>query len=64
MDRRKAERVINDVLYGTDTDIGRELLLKLVAEMGTAALTDEAAIKLAQLHENAHDESIDRLVKM
>lgn len=55
MDRKQAERLVNDVLYGVDTPEGKELLLELIEEMGTSALTDEAVIKLAELHDRTHD---------
>lgn len=55
MDRKQAERLINDVLYGVDTPEGKELLLELIEEMGTSALTDEAVIKLAELQDRTHD---------
>lgn len=61
--RNEAERKINKVFYGTDTEEGRELLLELIEELGTAALTDEAAVKLAEMHERRHDGNIAALSK-
>lgn len=61
--RREAERKINEVFYGTDTELGRDLLFALIAEHGTAALTDEAVIKLAEMHERRHDENIGFICK-
>jgi hypothetical protein len=51
MTRAQAEDIVNNVLYGTDTDTGRHLAGELIEEMGTAALTDRAVIRLAQLHQ-------------
>lgn len=50
MSRAYAEQVIED-LYGTDTDAGRELLLKVVDTMGLSALTDEAVHALAEVQQ-------------
>jgi len=61
MDRAQAEDIINNTLYGTDTDTGRDLLLDLIGEMGTKALTDEAVIRLAALHEQKHDGAVNRM---
>ncbi len=60
MTREKAEDIVRNVLYGApgedyDTADGRRLLLGVLEEMGIAALTDEAVIRLAAAHQ-AHDE--------
>ena len=39
MERNAAELIIA-ILYGTDTETGRQLLRDLLADMGLAALTD------------------------
>jgi len=51
MTRAEAEDIVNNILFGTDTDTGRELAARLIEEMGTAALTDRAVIRLAELHQ-------------
>jgi hypothetical protein len=63
MTRAEATQTINDVLYGSpgaehDTKDGRDLIHNLIDEMGLSALTDEAAIRLAQMHEAHHDRSL------
>lgn len=63
MSRTADERTINDVLYGVDTEEGRDLLMELIAEMGTSALTDEAVHRLARKHEERHEGNIDRLTR-
>ena len=55
MSRQQDERIVNDVLYGVDTPEGQEILLALIAEMGTDALTDEALAKLAEMQDRYHD---------
>ena len=52
--RAKAEWEISD-LYGCpgttyDTEEGREFLIEIVDQLGFAALTDEAVIRLAAMH--------------
>jgi hypothetical protein len=51
--RAQAESTIA-ALYG-DTDLGNQLLATLVAEMGMAALTDEAVVMLARMHIRAEE---------
>jgi hypothetical protein len=51
MTRAEAEDIVNNILFGTDNDTGRELAARLIEEMGTKALTDRAVIRLAQLHQ-------------
>ena len=58
MTREEATRLVVEVLYGApgedhDTPQGRELLLGLLEELGLAALTDEAVVRLAQRHREA-----------
>ena len=47
--RAEATNIINE-LYSTDTVPGQEMLRDLLNEMGLAALTDEAVVKLALKH--------------
>ena len=56
MTREQAEHVVRDVLFGApgeghETEPGRDLMLALLEEMGLAALTDAAVVRLAALHE-------------
>ena len=56
MDRQRAYDTIVNTLYGApgerhDTPIGTDLAMGMLREMGLAALTDDAVIRLAQMHE-------------
>jgi hypothetical protein len=59
MERNEAEQIIA-ILYGTDTETGRQLLRDLLADMGLAALTDEAVFTLAGKHRRRHDIELAR----
>jgi len=60
MTRESAAHLIQDVLYGTDTETGHRLLSDLVAEMGLDALSDEAVVRLAAMHQEHHDAELAR----
>ena len=65
MTRKEATSLINDVLFGSpgaahDTPTGRELIHSLVDEMGLEALSDDAVIRLAQMHEQKEAASFDK----
>ena len=60
MERNAAEQIIA-ILYGTDTETGRQLLRDLLEDMGLAALTDEAVFRLAGKHRHRHDTELTRM---
>jgi hypothetical protein len=60
MERKEADQIIA-ILYGTDTETGRQLLHDLLEEMGLATLTDEAVCTLAGEHRRRHDTEPARL---
>jgi hypothetical protein len=57
--RKQAESTIHALYAGTDT--GDALLKLLIEEMGMAALTDAAVVKLAQMHIRAEERSLRRM---
>jgi hypothetical protein len=60
MEGNEAEQIIT-ILYGTDTETGRQLLRDLLEDMGLAALTDEAIFRLAGKHRRQHDIELARM---
>lgn len=57
--RAQAEHLINEVLYGLDTEEGQKILLDLVLERGLSSLTDETVIELAKRQER-HETALSR----
>ncbi|AKU43473.1 hypothetical protein CPT_Sansa69 [Caulobacter phage Sansa] len=56
MTRTEAERIVTQALYGfpPDSPLGLLSTDRLFAELGTAALTDTAMIRLAQIQQDLH----------
>lgn len=66
MDRKTATDLIVNALYGApgeswDTTTGRELVNDLLDEMGLAALSDEAVIRLAGMHRDQDERNGRRI---